>query len=183
MLYCKRIDDSHDRRAVQHSEGISLLINAVRSEYGIMITESDISYGKLGKPYLPEYPRIYFSIAHCSGLAACLVSDKVCGVDAEALRKVSAGAVKRVFSQAEEKLISSAPESDRDIIFTTFWTLKEAYSKADGRGLAAMGEAHFSLNGDNIISDTALYFRRFFLDGYVISVCCSENTDIRLKIV
>ena len=84
MLYCKRIDDSHDRRAVQHSEGISLLINAVRSEYGIMITESDISYGKLGKPYLPEYPRIFFSIAHCSGLAACLVSDKVCGVDAEA---------------------------------------------------------------------------------------------------
>ena len=103
--------------------------------------------------------------------------------DAEALRKVSAGSVKRVFSQAEEKLISSAPESDRDIIFTTLWTLKEAYSKADGRGLAAMGEAHFSLNGDNIISDTALYFRRFFLDGYVISVCCSENTDIRLKIV
>ena len=113
MLYCKRIDDSHDRRAIQHSEGISLLINAVRSEYGIMITESDISYGKLGKPYLPEYPRIFFSIAHCSGLAACLVSDKVCGVDAEALRKVSAGAVKRVFSQAEEKLISSAPESDK----------------------------------------------------------------------
>ena len=139
MLYCKRIDDSHDRRAVQHSEGISLLINAVRSEYGIMITESDISYGKLGKPYLPEYPRIFFSIAHCSGLAVCLVSDKVCGVDAEALRKVSAGSVKRVFSQAEEKLISSAPESDRDIIFTTLWTLKEAYSKADGSAITMEG--------------------------------------------
>ena len=183
MLYCKRIDDSHDRRAVQHSEGISLLINAVRSEYGIEISESDISYGKLGKPYLPQYPCICFSIAHCSGLAVCLVSDMVCGVDAEALRKASKGAVKRVFSQAEEKLISSAPESDRDIIFTTLWTLKEAYSKADGRGLAAMREAHFSLNGDNIISDTPFYFRRFILDGYVISACYSDDTDIQLKIV
>lgn len=183
MLYCKRIDDSHDRRAVQHSEGISLLIYAVGREFGIDITDKDISRGEHGKPYLPGYPSVSFSIAHCSGLAVCLVSDMVCGVDAEALRKVSKGAVKRVFSQAEEKLISSAPESDRDIIFTTLWTLKEAYSKADGRGLAAMGEAHFSLNGDNIISYTPFYFRRFFLDGYVISACCSDDTDIQLKIV
>ena len=62
MLYCKRIDDSHDRRAVQHSEGISLLINAVRSEYGIMITESDISYGKLGKHICPSI-LVYSSVS------------------------------------------------------------------------------------------------------------------------
>lgn len=182
MLYITKIDDSHDRRAVQHNAGISLLIKAVEHEYGTVISPNDIAYGSYGKPYLPCHPEICFNIAHCSGLAVCLISDKPCGVDAEKLRPISSGAFKRVFSPAESELIYSAPESSRDSIFTSLWTLKEAYAKADGRGLAAMSEAEFSFDGDNVISNTSLFFKRFFHEDHIISVCCSQTSDIKLNI-
>ena len=93
-----------------------------------------------GRPVLvaPALGPLELSLAHTSGLVACLVSGAgVCGVDAEALdatRSLSAlraGALTPA-EQAGMAVTASGTPPER---FFDLWTVKEAYLKARGLGL------------------------------------------------
>jgi 4'-phosphopantetheinyl transferase len=95
-----------------------------------------------GKPRIAEpigYEWLRFNLSHTRGGVLCGVArDVELGVDVETMDRATdhLGLCERYFSPAETAALRSAPtERQRDMFFR-FWTLKEAYIKARGLGLA-----------------------------------------------
>ena len=106
-------------------------------------------YGDRGKPYVEGFDRvIHFNLAHSQDLAIYVISgDREVGIDLEYINfecKVEAIA-KRYFLPSEQKLMERL--SDRVdylakyLAFYRAWTLKEAYGKATGQGIANILES------------------------------------------
>ena len=95
------------------------------------------SYGPRGKPHVAE--PVGFNLSHSEELAVIAVAlERNVGVDIEAVRAIRdmeriAG---RFFSVRENASLLSSPQNERTEAFFRCWTLKEAYVKATGDGLA-----------------------------------------------
>lgn len=79
-----------------------------------------------------------FNLSHARGLVACAVTlEDDIGVDVEWLERSNDLELiaEKKFAKLEAACFSGSPEEDRDRVFFSFWTLKEAYIKATGRGL------------------------------------------------
>jgi 4'-phosphopantetheinyl transferase len=105
-------------------------------------------------PGLCDVP-LRFNLSHTSGLAACAVTlQHDIGVDVEYMNRrgdVTALAGD-VFSPAEVRALRAAPSARRREQFFKYWTLKEAYIKARGMGLAMpLDQFSFDLNDDGNI--------------------------------
>jgi 4'-phosphopantetheinyl transferase len=98
---------------------------------------------KTGKPVLDPLqapPDLHFSLSHTRGLAACAVGrPHALGIDAEAWRTPAPiDLAARYFAPAEARLVTDKTEPGEQIsTFYRLWTLKEAYLKGTGQGLAA----------------------------------------------
>lgn len=98
--------------------------------------------GEHGKPTLDAtlHSRLHFNVSHSHGYALygfCL--NEELGIDLEAIRPTTdvAAIAKRFFSPREtQALLTSSSEAQRKLFFT-YWTRKEAYLKAIGKGLTA----------------------------------------------
>lgn len=92
-----------------------------------------------GKPYLPDYPQLAFNISHTGNQLVIAVA-KHCqlGVDMEHCRPRTnlTGLVAKCFADGEARHWHSLPESQKTAVFYQFWTRKEAFVKATGRGIA-----------------------------------------------
>ncbi len=94
--------------------------------------------GPGGKPRLPAGP-LRFSLAHSGALALCAVArGREVGVDVERVRgDIDVAALaRRFFSPPEVAELEALPAAERTGGFYRLWTLKEAYLKARGDGLA-----------------------------------------------
>jgi 4'-phosphopantetheinyl transferase len=96
-----------------------------------------------GKPSIAARPSgtpaLTFNLSHTRGLVACAVArDADIGVDVERVdRSVDVmGLAKRHFSSQELAGLAALPEERRATRFVEIWTLKEAFIKATGDGLA-----------------------------------------------
>ncbi len=113
------------------------------------------SVGDHGKPELicpPEGPRLRINISHTRGLAAAaLTAENDIGVDVEWLQRNAPvdDLAKRMFAKKECRTLASAPEAAKLDTFLTFWTLKEAYVKAIGKGLSQPLDS-FAFNLDQL---------------------------------
>lgn len=99
--------------------------------------------GPHGKPEAvcpPDAPRLRVNLSHTRGLAAAaLTVAHDVGIDAEWLaREPSAEKLAaRYFAPSERDAVAAAaPAARKTATFLAFWTLKEAYIKAIGKGLA-----------------------------------------------
>jgi 4'-phosphopantetheinyl transferase len=85
-------------------------------------------------------PPIRFNLSHCDGLIICaLTRTHDIGVDAEDSRRSTNTSLERLasyFSRREIEDLVLLPEHQRQSRFFDYWTLKEAYIKARGKGLA-----------------------------------------------
>ncbi|MBI5119492.1 MAG: 4'-phosphopantetheinyl transferase superfamily protein [Rhodospirillales bacterium] len=95
-----------------------------------------------GKPELVSPsggPRWRLNLSHTRGLAAAALTPEFdIGVDAECLKRTPncAALSRRFFAPEEAEFLKSVP-ADRELeTFLAFWTLKESYVKAIGKGLA-----------------------------------------------
>ncbi len=108
-----------------------------------------------GKPELvwqPGDPRIRVNISHTRGMAAvALTVESDIGVDVEWRQRDPEveQLAKRMFAASECQLVLSAPENEKRDRFLAFWTLKEAYVKAIGKGLSQPLDA-FSFSLDTL---------------------------------
>lgn len=95
---------------------------------------------RYGRPSLcrPSGTGLAFNIAHTGGMIACAVArESEIGVDAEdASRPIDLDVARRFFSAEEADAIDALPGAERAERFFEYWTLKEAYIKARGLGLA-----------------------------------------------
>jgi 4'-phosphopantetheinyl transferase len=96
--------------------------------------------GAHGKPALApqSMPELHFNLSHTRGLAAVAVARQEVGVDAENIERRDPGIelARRYFSAEEVAHLSPLEGEQRKSAFFDFWTLKEAYIKARGLGLA-----------------------------------------------
>jgi 4'-phosphopantetheinyl transferase len=94
-----------------------------------------------GKPFVAGPLR--FNLSHAGELALCAVARREVGVDVERIRPgldVLALA-RRFFPEAEARELDGMDAAARERFFFRLWTRREAYLKARGIGLAAIGEA------------------------------------------
>ena len=84
-------------------------------------------------------PQVRVNISHTRGLAAvALTVDNDIGIDVEWLQRnaQTEALAERVFAVPEREALAAAPEDAKVDTFLAFWTLKEAYVKAIGKGLS-----------------------------------------------
>lgn len=97
------------------------------------------AYGAWGKPSLAEHPSLCFNLSHCGNRALVVVAHECeVGVDIERVRtdlQISAMA-DLVFCEAEKSMLRQLAGDARQETFFQLWTRKEAYIKADGRGVS-----------------------------------------------
>ncbi len=84
-------------------------------------------------------PRLRFNLSHSGGLVACLVTLGVdVGVDVESTQRDldMVRLADRFFSPEEASVVRALTGPEQRERFFAYWTLKEAYLKACGRGLS-----------------------------------------------
>ncbi|MGH9173991.1 MAG: 4'-phosphopantetheinyl transferase family protein, partial [Vicinamibacterales bacterium] len=95
-----------------------------------------------GRPELAARPAgapdLRFNLTHTPGLVACAVTiGREVGVDVEHVgRRITYDVAERFFSAREVTDLRALPNTEQDTVFFDYWTLKEAYIKARGLGLA-----------------------------------------------
>ena len=95
-----------------------------------------------GRPEILDRPRgvpdLRFNLSHTDGLIACAVTiGREVGVDVEHIqRRLTHDVAGRFFAPREVRDLKALPESEQPRAFFDYWTLKEAYIKARGFGLA-----------------------------------------------
>ncbi len=126
------------------------LVRSVLSRYAA-IAPRDWRFGKgeFGRPYLlnPDAPNIAFNLTHTHGMVVLAVSQQQpLGVDVENFltREAPLGIARSYFSEREVKDLQALPLDAQQERFFHYWTLKESYIKAEGRGLNIPLD-HFSM--------------------------------------
>lgn len=107
-------------------------------QYGLYkshgIRSFTLSYGRNGKPFLSDYPHIYFSISHCDYGCICAIADSPIGIDIQDIRPFLWSTVNHCCSAEEKQLLKECSDSAAE--FTKIWTIKESYLKMTGTGIA-----------------------------------------------
>jgi 4'-phosphopantetheinyl transferase len=105
-----------------------------------------------GRPEILERPAgvpdLRFNISHTDGLIACAVTiGREVGVDVENIsRTLLHDVAGRHFAPDEVSDLRKLPDDEQKRVFFDYWTLKEAYIKARGFGLALpLGDFAFKL--------------------------------------
>lgn len=112
--------------------GYTELLRGLRLCFGID-GQPEFEFNEHGKPFLKDYPDIYFSISHCKEAVGCFISDSPCGLDIERIHKAKEDLVRHTMSPQEAESIFADPFPD--IAFTRLWTQKEAVLKLAGTGI------------------------------------------------
>ena len=135
----------------------------------------EIEYGEKGKPYLPEFPGLYFSLSHSGDYVALALSCHPVGVDIQEERVLSESLQNRYFTK-EENESGAKP-------FAIF-SGKESYIKYTGEGMSRsftdfcvnLKNKTVTLNGKKTI---IAYVRKYELeDGKYVLCVCDKCKDI-----
>jgi 4'-phosphopantetheinyl transferase len=181
--------DEHERvarmqfPAGRHQQLVTrALTRQVLSHYRPEVAPADWRFerGEHGRPAIassmPEAARtMNFNLAHTKGLVAMAVGCvPALGVDVERTDHAAPMAVaQRYFSPAEVTALGALPGGEQHQRFRRLWTLKEAYLKALGTGVAGgLGSMTFRFEPDGVNFECAAdaaasrwVFREFELDG------------------
>jgi 4'-phosphopantetheinyl transferase len=99
-----------------------------------------------------------FNLSHTRGLIACAVTGApAIGADVEHVqkRRTSLTIADRYFAATESAALGALPPEQQTDRFFHYWTLKESYIKARGKGLALpLGDFAFAFEGERGLSVT-----------------------------
>jgi 4'-phosphopantetheinyl transferase len=131
------------------------MLRRVLSKYvSLHASQWQFSSNDHGKPELEKQavlPGISFNISHTDGLCACIIAlDKPCGIDIENIHRQNnlKAVAQRMFAEEELKAMRKSENAQQQ--FYHYWTLREAYVKALGTGLAGSSkEFYFEISANN----------------------------------
>ncbi len=153
-----------------------MLVHCLNTE-GKIVNGLIFSHNKQGKPYLKDYPGIFFNFSHCKFGVVCAISKQEIGVDIQNISQYNPKVLSQVLNLREQEMVenSSCPEET----FFMLWTLKESYLKAIGTGLTkSMKTITFNIRGNKITSSKPNWsFMSFREKDYVVSVCSKEKIN------
>jgi len=195
----------HDRMAHESGRRQQLLARAMQREvlsrYQPTISPAEWRFERAahGRPALaPAFAGtgLNFNVAHTTGMVVVAVGRVArIGVDVEAVdKRVSLPVARRYFSAPEVAGLDALAPEARPRRFLRLWTLKEAYLKAVGEGLAGgLDRMTFTLGDDVGISfehdddaDAARWvFREFKQDAWLLALAYLDpsgtTTEVRLR--
>jgi 4'-phosphopantetheinyl transferase len=145
-------------------------------------------YGEHGKPYIETPEKIQFSISHSGAYVVCAIDKKQIGIDVERIHDVDMAIASRFFSAEECAEIFALQENSRKSKFFDFWTIKESYIKAIGKGLSCplssftigIGKEHISMKSGNLLP--VMFFRQYDIDNHYKCAVCSSGSEFPEKI-
>jgi 4'-phosphopantetheinyl transferase len=147
----QRFHFEHDRQSYIAAHALTRAL--LTTWTGLSPTQWQFTIGPFGKPEVilpPGQPELRVNLSHTRGLVAVVLSDgHDIGVDVEWLERNSdiEGLAKRVFTLEERAILAATPQHQKKQVFLTFWTLKESYIKAIGKGLShPLDSFYFSLD-------------------------------------
>jgi 4'-phosphopantetheinyl transferase len=149
-----------------------------------------------GRPSLAppfEHTGLHFNISHTEGLVVMAICRHVVvGVDVEKSGRVSLDVAEQYFSAAEAAQLFALPAHMQPRRFLQLWTLKEAYLKAVGTGLAGgLGRMSFVFEspGDFRFEraedpDAARWqFRQYAIGAHLLGLAAlPDAADLRLAL-
>ena len=158
--YWRFLDESERRRAMKlktpymqaryvevHGKMRRILAHYLKTEPGRIA----IGQKKYGKPYLAECPERVFNLSHSVDRFVLAVSmNRRLGVDIELCKSRNSldSLVDKCFAIEERQYWEALPEHQKNLEFYRFWTRKEAFVKAIGRGIG-LGLEHCVINPVN----------------------------------
>jgi 4'-phosphopantetheinyl transferase len=132
------------------------MLRLVLSEYApVRPEEWQFSTGKWGKPEIcgPALDTpLWFNLSHTDGFAACVAGRvRQLGVDVENMKRMTPceELASRFFAAVEYEYLKNLPLDLQREAFFRIWTLKEAYIKAEGKGLSIpLDSFHFRFSDE-----------------------------------
>ena len=160
-------------RARKESLAAGLLLCRAAAEYG---EDPDaVCYDANGKPDFAS-GRVHFSLSHSRGFAVCAVSKLPVGVDAEKKRPANLRAADRCFCEEEKNQLMACGSDDlKNQMFTRIWPRKEAFGKADGRGLLIANG--FCAADGGTYEGHRYFFSDFEISDWLLSVCTKDTRE------
>ncbi len=140
-----------------------LLLYGLWKDFGIC--NPRVEEDACGKPYLPEYPNVYFNFSHCPKGCVCGISDQPIGVDIQDFRPVSEQVIRRCCSAEELKWVET--EENPQEAFIRIWAMKESYVKMQGIGISQDLSGIDTIKEKNRITAAMIH-------GCCIAVTCGE---------
>ena len=133
-----RFKFERDRRQYVAAHALKRLMLSATAAATVAPEAWTFTTASAGKPHVHGGAGPHFNLSHSDGLVACGVSRLVeLGVDVERLtEEVPLEFAQGQFAQEEDRWLHSLPDAARASGFFRLWTLKEAYLKAAGLGLA-----------------------------------------------
>ncbi|MDX2098342.1 MAG: 4'-phosphopantetheinyl transferase superfamily protein [Leptolyngbyaceae cyanobacterium bins.59] len=108
----------------------------------------EFCYGPYGKPAFATVPTppFHFNLAHSEDLALYAFAQRTIGVDVEKVRSISdvKQLAQRFLAPEEAADVLDTLVDQQSIRFLQYWTCKEAYLKAIGRGLGGLSQVSLS---------------------------------------
>jgi len=115
------------------------LVRSVLSQYAPVEARAwRFGVNAWGRPFALGDTGLHFNLSHTRGMLCVVVAHhEAVGVDVEYLARSgeTVAVAHRYFAPAELSALAALPEPLQRDAFFDFWTLKEAYIKARGRGL------------------------------------------------
>jgi 4'-phosphopantetheinyl transferase len=132
-----RFHFERDRRRFLAARG--MLRHILASYLGTDPRRVALAYAAQGKPFLAEHPDMQFNLSHTADvLVVGVARDRRIGIDVE--RTIPDPVVNEVretvSSEPERARLDRLDRAERRERFSQRWTRKEAYIKADGRGMS-----------------------------------------------
>lgn len=167
-------------------------------ELRLPVDQIRYQYGEHGKPRLcdvlmnvlkegnredEEHILCHFNLSHSGDYVVAAVSDELVGIDVERVHNNNLSVAERFFCRQEyEDILAAGDAYARQIRFTRYWTMKEAYIKRSGEGLKMPLNCFCILRGENDISrvkgENVYFFTHKLSEEYYVSICSIIETDL-----
>ena len=172
------------------SLGADMLMRYVLRKENVAHDYVRIKMNAFGKPYFEDI-NLYFNISHSEDWVICAISDAEVGCDIEKIQSADLHIAEHHFC-AEEYLhiCQQASEAKREYLFYRYWTLKESFIKAAGKGMSIPLNAFRIELGDIICIKQSVDQRKYSfaefgdISGYCCAVCSvGGQQEASLKVV
>ena len=97
----QRVDRMRFDKDKRLSLGVWGLLQKGLKDWGICDKELTLSYGENGKPFLKDYPAVFFNLSHSGERVMCAIADCEVGCDVERIRDTDFKIAKRFFHEEE----------------------------------------------------------------------------------
>ena len=183
------------KRFLRREDACRSIAGEALARYGIGLVEQvpfhEICFttNKQGKPFPCLPGKTQFNISHSGSWVLCAVDGLPVGVDVERIHVVDVDISKRFFSRQEHDALSVLSGDAKKERFFDYWTCKESYIKAIGKGFSCPLDTFTILFGNDRIKMKMeqdlprMFFRQYDLGPDYKCALCASHEDLPEEIV